>query len=170
MDTGLMKTIIRCGIPEAASQLTTPVTSFCYNTVLSGMIGDIGISTFSVLSFIFSLANAILMGVAQGMQPLWGRCYGKNDVNGMKYYLNVSLLINTVLSVVITVLLSVFSSQAIMIFNTEPELIRSGSKSSSTICSFIYPYGSQSDFGRLLLLCSENIRSKSFIHEQGVLF
>ena len=39
--------------------------------MLASLIGDIGVSTFSVLSFIYSLANAVLSGVAQGLQPLW---------------------------------------------------------------------------------------------------
>lgn len=128
VDIPLMGKICKCGIPEAASQLTTPVTSFCYNTVLASMVGDIGISTFSVLSFLFSLANAILMGVAQGMQPLWGLSYGKNDQKSLRYYFKAAFIINLAASIVIVLLLTIFSKQAIMIFNSEPELIASGSK------------------------------------------
>ena len=128
IDISLMRKICKCGIPEAASQLTTPVTSFCYNTVLASMVGDLGISTFSVLSFLFSLANAILMGVAQGMQPLWGLSYGKNDQKSLRYYFKAAFIINLVASVIIVLLLTIFSEQAIMIFNSEPELIASGSK------------------------------------------
>ena len=58
---------------------TASVTALCYNLMLARLVGDIGVSTFSVLSFIYSLANAILSGVAQGIQPLWGHCYGKQD-------------------------------------------------------------------------------------------
>lgn len=128
IDIPLMGKICKCGIPEAASQLTTPVTSFCYNTVLASMVGDLGISTFSVLSFLFSLANAILMGVVQGMQPLWGLSYGKNDQKSLRYYFKVAFIINLAASVVIVLLLTIFSKQAIMIFNSEPELVASGSK------------------------------------------
>lgn len=124
----LLGKICKCGVPEVASQLTTPVTSFCYNIVLASMVGDLGISTFSVLSFIFSLANAILMGVAQGMQPLWGRSYGKNDEKELRWYLRAALWINTLASVIIVVLLTVFARQAIMIFNSEPALVESGAK------------------------------------------
>ena len=124
----LLGTISKCGVPEVASQLTTPVTSFCYNTVLARMVGDLGISTFSVLSFIFSLANAILMGVAQGVQPLWGRSYGKKDEKSLHYYFKTSFWINLIASVVIVALLTVFAKQAITIFNNEPDLVESGAK------------------------------------------
>lgn len=68
----LIGKVCRRGVPEAVTQLTTPVTALCYNLMLARLVGDIGVSTFSVLSFIYSLANAILSGVAQGLQPLWG--------------------------------------------------------------------------------------------------
>ena len=126
-DPSLVLSICQCGIPETASQLTTPVTSYCYNMVLASRIGDLGISTFSVLSFIFSLANAILMGVAQGMQPLWGQSYGKKDAESLHYYFRVSFWINVIISVVIVILLTLFAKQAIMVFNHEESLIQSGS-------------------------------------------
>lgn len=55
----LIRKVCRRGVPEAATQLTTPVTALCYNLMLARLIGDIGVSAFSVLSFIYSLANAI---------------------------------------------------------------------------------------------------------------
>lgn len=124
----LLGTICKCGIPEVASQLTTPVTSFCYNIVLARMVGDLGISTFSVLSFLFSLANAILMGVVQGMQPLWGRSYGQGDEKELRWYFRAAFWINTIASIVIVALLTVFARQAIMIFNNEADLVESGAK------------------------------------------
>lgn len=86
IDFSLIKKICKRGIPEAVSQLTTPVTALCYNLMLAGLTGDIGVSAYSVLSFIYSLANAVLSGVAQGLQPLWGNCYGKQDTNGMNWF------------------------------------------------------------------------------------
>ncbi len=66
----LMGKICKRGVPEAITQLNTPVTAFCYNLVLANLVGDMGVSTFNILSFIYSLANAILSDVAQGLQPL----------------------------------------------------------------------------------------------------
>lgn len=97
----LIRKVCKRGVPEAVTQLTTPVTALCYNLMLARLIGDIGVSTFSVLSFIYSLANAILSGVAQGLQPLWGQCYGRKDTKEMKWYFRCGLMINIVLSALI---------------------------------------------------------------------
>lgn len=127
IDFTLMKKICRRGVPEAVTQLTTPVTAFCYNLMLAGLIGDIGVSTFSVLSFIYSLANAILSGVAQGLQPLWGQCYGRQDTKGMGWYFRCGIIINSILAVLIYGVLFLFDRPIICIFSRDAELISTDS-------------------------------------------
>ena len=112
----LIKKICKRGAPEAVTQLTTPVTALCYNLVLAGLVGDIGVSTYSVLSFIYSLANAVLSGVAQGLQPLWGNSYGKQDTKDL------------VLSVLVSAGLILFNEPAIRIFSQDIDLIKAASK------------------------------------------
>lgn len=123
----LMKKICKRGVPEAVTQLTTPVTAFCYNLMLARMVGDIGVSTFSVLSFIYSLANAILSGVAQGLQPLWGHCYGKRDTGEMGWYFHCGIIINSILSVLIYGTLFFFDKPVICIFNQDADLVQTAS-------------------------------------------
>lgn len=124
LDFSLVRKISKRGVPEAVTQLTTPVTALCYNLMLASLIGDIGVSTFSVLSFIYSLANAILSGVAQGLQPLWGQCYGRKDTVEMNWYFRSGMVINTILSLVIYGMLFFFDVPLIRIFNQEPELVQ----------------------------------------------
>lgn len=124
IDFSLIKKISKRGVPEAVTQLTTPVTALCYNLMLASLIGGVGVSTFGVLSFIYSLANAILSGVAQGLQPLWGQCYGKKDTEEMNWYFRSGIIINTILSIVIYSVLFFFDAPVIRIFNKEPELVQ----------------------------------------------
>lgn len=124
MEGTLVRKICKRGVPEAVTQLATPVTALCYNLALARLVGDIGVSTFSVLGFIHSLANAILSGVAQGLQPLWGQCYGKQNAEDMHWYFRSGIAINAILSLVIYAALCVFAKSIIHIFNQEPELVR----------------------------------------------
>lgn len=127
IDFSLMKKICKRGVPEAVTQLTTPVTALCYNLMLASLIGDIGVSTFSVLSFIYSLANAILSGVAQGLQPLWGHCYGKQDTAEINWYFRCGIIINSILSILIYGALFIFDKPVICIFNQDPDLVQTAS-------------------------------------------
>lgn len=124
IDFSLIQKICKRGVPEAVTQLTTPVTALCYNLMLAHLIGDIGVSTFSVLGFIYSLANAILSGVAQGLQPLWGQCYGRKDTEEMNWYFRSGIIINMVISILIDAGLYFFDVPVIRIFNQETELIQ----------------------------------------------
>ena len=126
-DIALARKICMRGVPEAATQLTTPVTALCYNLMLASLVGDIGISTFSILSFIYSLANAILSGVAQGLQPLWGNCYGRQDAEGLAWYLRCGIIINGILSCLIYGILFVFDTPIIRIFNQNAALVQAAS-------------------------------------------
>lgn len=128
MKKDMMQKICRQGFPEAVTQMTTPVTALCFNLMLSRLIGDIGVSTFSVLSFISSLVNAALSGVAQGLQPLWGNACGREDRQEVRWYLKRGLLINSVLSVLITVVLYIRRIPVIQIFNSDEKLIQYASE------------------------------------------
>lgn len=127
VDLSLVKKICKRGVPEAVTQLTTPVTALCYNLMLASLIGDIGVSTFSVLSFIYSLVNAILSGVAQGLQPLWGNCYGRRDTEGMEWFFRHGIMINIISSVCIYGILFAFDTFVICIFNNETDLVQTAS-------------------------------------------
>ena len=116
------------GIPEFLTQLNTPVTALCYNWVLLNSVGDVGVATFSILSFIYSFAYAILSGVAQGLQPLWGRAFGGNNNEMLKSYFGSGLKINFITSIVIVGFLIVFRSQSVGIFTRENELIEMTTK------------------------------------------
>ncbi len=124
----LIRKICKRGAPEAVTQLTTPVTALCYNLVLAGLVGDIGVSTYSVLSFIYSLANAVLSGVAQGLQPLWGNSYGKRDTKEINDYFRFGITVNLVLSVLVYAGLVFFNEPTICNFSQDMELINAASK------------------------------------------
>ena len=116
------------GLPEALSQLTTPVTALCYNWMLAWLVGDLGVSTFSVLSFLFSLANAVFSGVAQGLQPLWGQCHGQGKPEEGRGYFRRGLGLNLALAAGIVVLLAAWPAPAVRLFNQEADLVAAASQ------------------------------------------
>lgn len=123
----LVGKICKRGVPECVSQLNTPVTALCYNWVLGNIIGDMGVSTFSVLSFIYSFANAILAGVAEGLQPLWGRAFGRKDKEELEGYFRTGIKINVIASAMIYAVLCVFRTPVVRLFNSDPALVEMAS-------------------------------------------
>ena len=116
------------GVPECGSQLNTPSPHFIINWVLGNTLGDMGIDTFSVLSFIYSHANAILYGVSQGLQPLWGQAFGRKDKLELRSDFRTGMKINLIFSNVIYILLVLFRVPAVTLFNSDLALVEMASK------------------------------------------
>lgn len=62
--------------------------------------------------------------MAQGLQPLWGHCYGKQDTEEMGWYFRSGIIINIVLSILIYRSLFFFDVPVIRIFNKEAALVQ----------------------------------------------
>ena len=63
--------IYKLGVPEAVSQLTTPATALCYNLMLAKLAGDIGVSIFNVLSFIYHWQTPFSQAWPRACSPFW---------------------------------------------------------------------------------------------------
>lgn len=98
------KVFIR-GLPEAISQLAIPITTLCMNMVLLKAFGEIAVNSFSVVQQIVYFAVSMFLGVAEGLQPLFGHSYGEKNETDLKYYFHTGLKINMVSAVAVSALL-----------------------------------------------------------------
>ena len=69
--------ILRRGIPELITQMSQPVTIFCYNLIVIRYLGNIGVSAFSVVCYLLTLVFSVFIGVSDGIQPLISRSAGE---------------------------------------------------------------------------------------------
>ena len=93
------------GLPECISQFSVPLSTIATNWMLVRMIGDAGVNAYSVICYVAAFSVAIFAGCAEGLQPLFGNCYGAKNEKDLKYYLRSGLLIGVIGSVLILVLL-----------------------------------------------------------------
>ncbi len=119
IDFGMWKKIAIHGLPEGIGQLATPIMTLCMNLVLVSKIGDIGVNTFSVISYVASFTVAVFVGSSEGLQPLFGQSYGAKNESDMKYYFKSGLAINFIGSVVVTALIILFSRPICDLFGAD---------------------------------------------------
>lgn len=100
------------GFPEAIARFATPVLTICMNHVLLSFVGEIGVNSYSVISYVASFSVAIFMGVSEGVQPLFGQSYGEKNDSDLKFYYRASILIGLVGSVIVYVVI-LFASRGI---------------------------------------------------------
>lgn len=92
----LYRKIVLRGLPEAIAQFSTPVTTFCMNRTLMATYGDIGIQSFSIISYLSSFTMSVFFGASEGMQPLFGQAYGGRQEKDLKRYYRAGQIISIV--------------------------------------------------------------------------
>lgn len=104
-DKSLYKKVFVRGLPEFISQLATPASIIAMNYVLLDFVGNVGVNAFSIIGYVASFSVAIFFGTAEGLQPMFGRCYGAKNEADLKYFFHAGLIINFVGSVLIYIAL-----------------------------------------------------------------
>ena len=119
LETGIIREILVRGLPEGISQLSTPIMSFCMNIVLISKVGDLGVNAFSVITYVASFSMTVFLGASSGLQPLFGQSYGAENERDLKFYFRTGLKISFVGSLVVTILIALFSRHICILFGTD---------------------------------------------------
>lgn len=119
----IVKDIILNGLPAGIGQVSPSIMTLCMNLVLISSIGDMGVNAFSVISYIASFTVAIFNGTSEGLQPLFGQCYGAKNTKDLKYYFKAGVLINFVGSVIVTGILILLSRPISMLFGADAKTL-----------------------------------------------
>ncbi|WMJ76933.1 MULTISPECIES: MATE family efflux transporter [unclassified Sedimentibacter] len=118
--------IIKTGTPEFITQMSQPVIILCYNFIVLDIFGEIGVSAFSVISYILVVVIGVFTGLAQGIQPLLSRSFGEKDSESEKFFFCKGLRLNIFLATVIYGIMLLFGKGIISIFNSDSQLISLG--------------------------------------------
>lgn len=119
----LYRKLVFRGMPEMIAQFATPVTTICMNHVLLAYIGEIGVNSFSIISYVASFTFSVLFGSSEGLQPLFGQRYGEKDGEGLKYYFRAGMVISLVGSAVVVGLTVLFDKSICALFNADAETL-----------------------------------------------
>lgn len=123
-EKGVITQIIKVGTPEFVTQMSQPVTILCYNIIVLNAFGEIGVSAFSVISYLIVVILAVFIGLAQGIQPLLSRSIGEGNKEKEKFFHQKGLRLNILLSCIVYMIMLIFGKAVISIFNNDAELIK----------------------------------------------
>ena len=107
-------------IPTIISMLLTSV----YNLVDTFFVGQIDTQSTAAVGIVFS----VIIGLGQGFQPMCGFCYGAKLYDRVKEGFWFSTKIGTVFLLFWSVVLIIFSEEAVALFRKDPDVIAIGIK------------------------------------------
>ena len=90
--------------------------------------GDNAVAAMGITMKANMLVVMLQLGLAQGVQPLVGYCYGANKLDRMRHSIRFSCVCNIVLGTVITVVYFIFTRQVVSVFIDDPAVIDYGVK------------------------------------------
>lgn len=132
-DMSLVKKIVIRGIPECVNQFSVPITVVLINLDLVKYIGGVGVNAFALVSYVASFTTSYFTGVTEGIQPLFGKAYGEEKEDDLRYFFKWGKIISFVGAFIIVLILFFYSSKIYLLYNPEKEVLDMAIKATTFI-------------------------------------
>lgn len=120
-----VKEIIAGGTPSISRQGLASLSTIVLNSV-AGNYGDAAIAAMSIVTRIGMFIFSVIIGLGHGFQPMCGFCYGAKRYDRVKEGFWFTTRLGTVFLLFWSVVLIVFSEEAITLFRNDPDVIAIG--------------------------------------------
>ena len=121
-DWHMVGTMLGCGLPSLAAELSAGVVMVVWNMILLGLEGNVAVAAYGVTANLSLVVLATYNGIAQGIQPLISRYYATGEPEKRGAIFRYAILTVAVLSGVIYLLLALGAEPVAMIFNSERDM------------------------------------------------
>jgi len=128
LDFKYIKRIINNGFPSFILEFAVAVVTISFNKILMVQLGEIGVSAFSIIAYIFYIFRMIFSGLAQGIQPIVSYNFGAKKWARVKATFIVGHKITFIIAVLIITSVYLGGERMVMLFNGDEELIKIASR------------------------------------------
>lgn len=104
------------GSSEAITEITIAFTTFLFNIVLMNKLGDVGVSAFSIVSYITYLVTAIFIGISTGVAPIISFNYGAKESDRILQITKLTAKVMIGIGIIATCVLIFFGEALIELF------------------------------------------------------
>ncbi|MPN23540.1 Multidrug export protein MepA [bioreactor metagenome] len=85
-------------------------------------MGEIGISTYSIINYITTNIYMVLLGLTFGAQPLISYNFGRKDKHKMLKFYKINVISSLVVSISAAAICYIFGTHVVGIFTTDPKI------------------------------------------------
>lgn len=78
-DLSVLKRVIPVGLADGVTELSNGIVIFLFNRTILSLIGESGVVSYTVISYVNTLVLMTMSGIAQGSQPLISYAHGGGD-------------------------------------------------------------------------------------------
>ncbi|MDL2273241.1 MATE family efflux transporter [Oscillospiraceae bacterium OttesenSCG-928-G22] len=114
-----LKKILLSGAPSFLVEFSQSAVAFSFNLVLMARVGAVGVSYYSIVMYICSMFNMVLIGLTQGAQPIMSFHYGGGHTASVKAIHHLAIRTALTLTAVIYAAVFFFGGNLAAVFVPE---------------------------------------------------
>lgn len=111
--------ILLNGTPSCIIELSSGIVIFIFNIAILNIIGDIGVSAYSIIANISLVCTAIFTGIAQAVQPIISINYGAKKIDRVKIVKKMALISAAIVGCSFYILGITFPNYIVSLFTSE---------------------------------------------------
>ncbi len=127
LDKEIIISIFKIGLSPFLMQIAASVVTVLFNFSLLKHGGELAVASIGIITRIAMLMLMPIFGLSQGLQPIIGYNYGAKNYHRVIKALKIAIYSATIFSIVGFLIVQIFDTQIIMLFNDNPDLIEIGS-------------------------------------------
>lgn len=111
--------VISLGIPSLIAEMSSGIVMIVFNSIFMTLSGNVGVAAYGIIANLSLVVISIYTGIAQGMQPIISKAYGKGNQNVVRQTLLYGIFTMLSLSAIIYPGIYFLSGFIAGIFNSE---------------------------------------------------
>lgn len=113
------KTVVKLGIPSLIGEVSSGVVILVFNSIILKLQGNTGVAAYGVIANLSLVVMAVYTGIAQGMQPLISKAWGRYEIRTCKCILSYAMITMAAVSIVVYAVIFFLADPIAGIFNSE---------------------------------------------------
>lgn len=143
LDTTVVGKIISLGIAPFIMHGSESLILIALNSQLLKYGGNIAVGSMTIMSSLIQIVVLPLLGLAQGAQPILGHNLGAEKIGRVKKTFEILFITCLSYTIVIVSIFMIFSKWIVMIFNTNPELVKTTTDAMKIYFAGLFIFGAQ---------------------------
>lgn len=123
LEKEIIRDLLNIGFPSFLSQISFSVIVLIHNIAIVKIMGEIGVSAYSILNYITTNIYMVLFGLTLGVQPLISYNYGKNDSEKVLKYYKINSISQIATTAFFVLICFLFGKQIISIFTNDARVV-----------------------------------------------
>ncbi|WP_378954434.1 MATE family efflux transporter [Pelosinus sp. sgz500959] len=142
-DRYIILQIMKNGLSPFLMQFASSIVAVLFNFSLLKYGGEVAIASMGIIQRVAMLLVMPMFGISQGLQPIIGFNYGAKKYDRVIKVLKLGIISATVLSIMGFIVIQVFDTKIISVFNQDPALIAVGKQGIKIVLAMLPILGFQ---------------------------